>query len=121
MSDWLCVSVDYGKTNPLHALLLGLGIDGTLYVVAEWRWDSRQQRRLMTEVEYSPELRKWLNGVRFPASNLFGPQPRFLVIDPSATSFKVKAYQDGWAVADGLNAVVDGISGWCRRCSPSTG
>ena len=37
MSDWLCVSVDDGTTNPLHALLIGLGVDGTLYVVAEWR------------------------------------------------------------------------------------
>src|SRR5258707_7260241 len=36
-------------------------------------------------------------------------QPRFMVIDPSATSFEVQLYQDGWPVADGVNAVVDGI------------
>jgi len=40
-SDWLCVAVDYGTTAPFAAVLLGLGMDGTLYVVAEWRWDSR--------------------------------------------------------------------------------
>ena len=109
MSDWLCVSVDYGTTNPLDALLIGLGVDGTLYVVAEWRWDSRQQGRQMTDVEYSRALRDWLNTVRLPASNLLGPKPRFMVIDPSATSFKVQLYQDGWPVADGVSAVVDGI------------
>jgi hypothetical protein len=69
ISDWLCVSADYGTTNPLHAQLLGLGVDGTLYLVAEWRWDSRQQGRQMTDVEYSRQLRDWLNTVRLPASN----------------------------------------------------
>ena len=97
MADWLCVSVDYGTTNPLHALLLGLGMDGTLYVVAEWRWDSRLQGRQMTDVEYSRALRDWLNTVKLPSTELLGPRPRFMVVDPSATSFKVQLYQDGWA------------------------
>lgn len=109
MSDWLCVSVDYGTTNPLHAILLGLGVDRTLYVVAEWRWDSRQQGRQMTDREYSRALRDWLNAVKLPASNLLGPKPRFMVVDPSAASFKVQLFQDGWSPVDGVNAVVDGI------------
>lgn len=109
MSQWLCVSVDYGTTNPLHALLLGLGVDGTLYVVAEWRWDSRKEGRQLTDVEYSKRLREWLYSVPLPASNLTGPKPRFMVVDPSATSFKVQLYQDGWAPVDANNAVGDGI------------
>ena len=109
VADWLCVAVDYGATNPLHALLLGLGMDGSLYVVAEWRWDSRQQGRQMTDVEYSRALRDWLNTVKLPASDLLGPKPRFMVVDPSATSFKVQLYQDGWAPVDDVNTVVDGI------------
>ena len=63
----------------------------------------------MTDIEYSRALRDWLNTVRLPASNLLGPRPRFMVVDPSASSFKVQLYQDGWPVADGVNAVVDGI------------
>jgi hypothetical protein len=109
MADWLCVSIDYGTTNPLHALLLGLGMDGILYVVTEWRRDSRQQGRQMTDVEYSRALRDWLNTVKLPATELLGPRPRFMVVDPSATSFKVQLYQDGWAPVDGINTVVDGI------------
>ena len=109
VADWLCVAVDYGTTNPLHALLLGLGMDGTLYVVAEWRRESRQQGRQMTDVEYSQALRDWLNAVKLPATELLDPQPRFMVVEPSATSFKVQLYQDGWAPVDGINTVVDGI------------
>jgi PBSX family phage terminase large subunit len=109
ISDWLCLAVDYGTTNPLHALLIGLGVNDTLYVVAEWRYDSRAEGRQLTDVEYSRRLRDWLYTVKLPASELRGPKPRFAVIDPSAASFKVQMYQDGWSVTDGVNAVVDGI------------
>ena len=30
ISDWLCLAVDYGTTNPLHALLIGLGVNDAL-------------------------------------------------------------------------------------------
>lgn len=109
ISQWLCLAVDYGTTNPLDAVLLGLGVDSVLYAVAEWRWDSRLEGRQLTDAQYSKELRDWLRTVQLPASNLRGPQPKYLVIDPSATSFKVQAWQDGWTVTDGVNAVSDGI------------
>ena len=64
---------------------IGLGMDGTLYVVTEWRWDSRQQGRQMTDVEYSRALRDWLNTVKLPSTEFLGPRPRFMVADPSAT------------------------------------
>lgn len=109
ISDWLCLAVDYGTTNPLHAVLIGLGVNDTLYAVAEWRYDSRTEGRQLTDVEYSRRLRDWLYTVKLPASELRGPKPRFAVIDPSAASFKVQMYEDGWSVTDGVNAVVDGI------------
>jgi PBSX family phage terminase large subunit len=109
ISDWLCLAIDYGTTNPLHAILLGLGVNDTLYVVAEWRYDSRAAGKQLTDPEYSRRLRQWLNTVKLPASELRGPKPRYVVIDPSAASFKVQMFTDGWAVADGVNAVVDGI------------
>lgn len=109
ISSWLCVAVDYGTTNPLAALLLGLGVDGTLYIVSEWRWDSRTEGRQMTDVEYSRALRTWLNGVQLPASSLRGPRPRYMVVDPSAASFKAQLWRDGWAPVDAVNAVADGI------------
>lgn len=117
ITQWLCCAVDYGTTNPFHAVLLGLGAEPDpaggrrecLYGVAEWRWDSRQRHRQLTDVEYSRELRQWLTTVRFPGTRLHGPAPEYLVIDPSAASFKVQAHQDGWSVTDGNNGVLDGI------------
>jgi len=109
ITDWLCVAIDYGTTNPLHAVLLGLGVNDTLYVVAEWRYDSRAEGRQLTDVEYSRRLREWIKTVPLPASQLRGPKPRFWITDPSAASFKVQLYTDGLAPVDGDNSVVDGI------------
>lgn len=114
ITRWLCAAIDYGTTNPFHAVLLGLGAhaDGPgscLYGVAEWRWDSRQRRRQLTDMEYLTEVGGWLNSVRFPGTRLHGPRPDYLVIDPSAASFKVAAFQAGWNAVDGDNAVPDGI------------
>jgi PBSX family phage terminase large subunit len=119
ISTWLCVAADYGTSNPFHAVLLGVGADPSagpsvvrkecLYGVAEWRWDSRQKHRQLTDAEYSAKLKTWLGNVRFPGTHLRGPSVPYLVIDPSAASFKVQAYQDGWNPVDGDNSVLDGI------------
>jgi PBSX family phage terminase large subunit len=106
---WVCCSVDYGTRNPLHALLLGIGIDRRLYVVAEWRWDSRARHRQLTDAEYSVKLREWLASVRFPGSQLYGVTPERVVIDPSAASFRQQLHNDGFLVTEGVNAVLDGI------------
>jgi PBSX family phage terminase large subunit len=117
ITQWLCLSVDYGTTNPFHGVLFGLGAENDqfgmrrdcLYGVAEYRWDSRQKHRQLTDLEYCRELRQWLATVRFPGTHLRGPTPQYLVVDPSAASFKVQAFQDNWNVIDGDNAVLDGI------------
>jgi PBSX family phage terminase large subunit len=114
---WLTIGLDYGISNPTAALLLGLcntggGTDGTrpcLFLVDEWRWDSRQRHRQLTDVEMSGKLREWLYSVRFPGTRLHGPVPQYVVVDPSAASLKVQLHQDGWNVADADNSVVDGI------------
>jgi len=114
---WLCAGIDYGQTHPFHATLLGIGTDrppggpaqDCLYAVSEFRWDSRQQHRNLTDPEFSGKIRDWLNATRFPGTRLYGPRPQYLVIDPSAASFKVQCTQDGWSIADADNSVLDGI------------
>lgn len=106
---WLCCSVDYGTTNPLHALLLGLGVDGCLYVTSEWRYDSRKAHRQLTDAEYSLRLRNWLQEAPIPASRLTGPTPQFWVIDPSAASFITQLQRDGVSPVGANNAVLDGV------------
>lgn len=118
ITDWLCLAVDYGTTNPFHAILFGVGAENdpatgmrreSLYGVAEWRWDSRQRHRQLTDHEYAQQVRDWLATVRFPGTHLRGPTPQHWVIDPSAASFKVQAFQAGWNVVDANNSVLDGI------------
>lgn len=106
---WLCCSIDYGTVNPLHALLLGLGVDRRLYVVAEWRWDSRQRHRQLTDAEYSAKLREWLAAVKFPGSQLYGVSPERFIVDPSAASFIRQLHSDHLSVMGADNAVLDGI------------
>ena len=109
ISRWLAVSCDYGTANPLHALLLGLGVDGCLYVTSEYRYESRKARRQLTDAEYSERLRGWITQVPIPGSQLTGPVPQYWVIDPSAASFIAQLHRDGLSPVGANNEVLDGI------------
>jgi PBSX family phage terminase large subunit len=109
IADWLACSIDYGTTNPFHAVLLGIGVDNRLYAVDEWRYDSRAQRRQLADAEYSGRLRGWLKQIPIPGATSRGVKPRYVVVDPSATSFRVQLHQDGIASWAADNAVLDGI------------
>lgn len=109
------VAVDYGTTNPFVALLLGEGVDRRVYVAREWRWDSRAERRQLTDSEYSQRLRVWLEQLD-PASNERDREcpgartPDFWFVDPSAASFIQQLHRDGWSGVRGAdNDVEDGI------------
>ena len=106
---WVGVGVDYGTTNPLDALLLGLGADGTLYLATEYRWDSRKERRQKTDSEYSAALTEWIDGYTAPGSMHPGVHPEKWVVDPSAASFIQQLWRDGYSPIAADNAVLDGI------------
>lgn len=101
IAQWLCLAADYGTTNPFHALMLGLGVDGRLYVGHEWRWDSKKMRGALTDAEYSERLRAWEASL--------GITPSYRIVDPSAKSFRVQMHRDGWNSTLADNEVVDGI------------
>lgn len=109
IADWLAVGIDYGTTNPFHAVLLGLGVDNRMYAVSEYRYDSRKERRQLADSEYSGALRGWMRQVKVPGSTARGVQPRYIVVDPSATSFRVQLHQDGVTTWPADNSVLDGI------------
>jgi PBSX family phage terminase large subunit len=107
---WLCDAIDYGTTNPYADVLLGLGADRRLYVVSEYRWDSRAQRRKMTDTEYSKARRQWLARVPQPQTNVVGVQPEWTIVDPSASSYIEQLHRDGVSgVTAADNSVLDGI------------
>jgi PBSX family phage terminase large subunit len=112
---WLSTGIDYGTTNPFAALILGLGHpeqDGTrrLYLTHEWRWDSKQRRRALTDVEYSEKFRGWLGELPHPhAPAAKGIWPEWTVVDPSAASFVQQLHRDGLTPTLARNDVLDGI------------
>jgi PBSX family phage terminase large subunit len=114
---WLCDAIDYGTVNPFADLLLGLGRDtqgrAALYVVSEYRHDSRAARRQLTDTEYSAGRRRWLASVPQPqAGNVIGVRPEWTVVDPSAASFIEQLHRDGVSgVTPADNSVLDGIRG----------
>jgi PBSX family phage terminase large subunit len=106
MIRMIALGVDYGTTNPTDAVLIGLGADRCLYAAAEWRWDSKLERRALADVELSKRLRGWLGTLAMPG---IPASPEYFVLDPAAASFKEQLYNDGVTVTAGDNAVVDGI------------
>ncbi|MFF2852677.1 PBSX family phage terminase large subunit [Streptomyces sp. NPDC058001] len=102
---WISLGVDYGTKNPFHAVLIGLGADRKLYAAAEWRYDSRQKRKQLTDAEYSQRLRSWLGEVP-----QIGPvRPQFITVDPSAASFSTQLQRDKLRPTPAKNDVMDGI------------
>ncbi len=96
------VGVDYGTTNPTVYLLFGVGSDQNIYVIDEWRWDSRKEGRQKTDKEYSQAYIAWLNKHNITA--------RYTFIDPSAVSFGLQLARDGIKhVIKANNAVIDGV------------
>lgn len=106
---WLCVAIDHGTINPTHAVLIGLGEDGRLYVTNEWRYDSRQENRQLSDVEQSARLREWLQTVPIPGTQVQGVAPQFFIIDPAAANLRIQMHRDGIASTAGDNSVLDGI------------
>lgn len=115
MERWLSIGVDYGTVNPFAALLIGVSTPDKvgqrrIYLASELRWDSRVERRQLTDAEYSARLQDWLD--TFPDSHgpgTSGVRPEWLIVDPSAASFITQLHRDGLLPMMGDNSVLDGI------------
>lgn len=116
MSDLLCVAMDYGTTNPTAALILGLSDErddfgnptSRLYLVDEWRHDSKVAEQKLTDAQLSSKIREWLDLNHLPA-NSPRLRPKHTILDPSAASFRVQLHQDGLPSTSADNEVLYGI------------
>jgi PBSX family phage terminase large subunit len=89
-------AIDYGTNNPFCALLIHCELDGTYFVEKEYYFNSKKMGRQKTDSEYADDV-----------LSLF--DPRFFIIDPSASSFKLEIKRRGAKVIDANNDVLNGI------------
>ena len=92
------ISCDYGTVNPTSMGLWGKR-GGVWYRVKEFYFDSRREKRQMTDAEYADAL----------AELAGGRDIRGVIVDPSAASFIEVLRRRGWRVKKAKNDVLSGI------------
>lgn len=107
MKELFGVGVDYGTTNPTSALLLGLGVDGCLYLIDEWRYAPRNDATRWTDAQLSQGLRDWLAKDHLPYATHIPVGP--VIVDPAAASFRVQLLADDLSTHAAENDVLYGI------------
>lgn len=93
------VSCDYGTQNATVFLLWRKAQKGNWYCIREYYYSGRDKGIQKTDAEYSADLKTWLSGI----------EPRYVVLDPAAASFKAQLKKDGFRVKSAKNEVLDGI------------
>lgn len=116
MRELVAVGVDYGTTNPTAALLLGISAEldnwhrpaPRLFLIDEWRHDSKVAEQKLTDAQLSRALIRWLNEPHLPSGS---PSlvPHYTILDPSAASLRVQMQQDGVTTTQADNDVLYGI------------
>lgn len=92
------ITVDYGTLNPM--VYHDIYDDGdTVWVMNEYYYDGRAKGRQKEDSEYADDLESFV-GTDYP---------RYIIVDPSAASFKATLKKRGFRVKDADNDVADGI------------
>ncbi|GAA5087042.1 PBSX family phage terminase large subunit [Nocardia iowensis] len=109
MRKLIAVGIDYGTTNPTHAVLLGLGVDGVLYAVDEYRYEPSTMSQRKTDAELSTDLCAWLDQPHLPDLRQVRMRAEHIIADPSAASLRVQLRSDGIDTAAADNDVLYGL------------
>lgn len=92
------ISIDYGSQNPM--VYLDCWDDGeTVWVLDEYYYDGRSTGRQKENSEYADDLEKFIGD----------GYPLFVIVDPSAASFKTTLRKRGYRIKDADNEVLEGI------------
>jgi len=99
LADSYMIGIDYGTNNPCAFLKIGVRGD-SVTVENEYYYSSTEKGKQLTDQQYSAKLKEFVGNF----------QPRSIIIDPSAASFKVQLRNDGFHnLRDADNSVIDGI------------
>lgn len=93
------VSCDYGTQNPTAFLLWNKAADKKWYCRKEYYYSGRDTGVQKTDQEYAKDLKEWLGKEEI----------RYVILDPSAVSFKAQLVKEGFKVKKAKNDVLDGI------------
>lgn len=97
------ISVDYGTHNP--CTFLEYFDDGNIaWLDREYYWDSVKEMRQKTDGQYADDMEEFIKG-----SRVIGRRNPRIIVDPTATSFKLELIQRGLPVVDGFHDVLPGI------------
>ncbi len=94
------ISIDYGITNPMA---FGNYYDKweIIYKDDEYYYNSKEKGKQKSDPEYLEDLKKFIAKEPYPVEQI--------IIDPSATSFKVLLRNEGYRIKDADNEVLEGI------------
>lgn len=97
------ITIDYGTHNP--CVFLEYIDDGNIaWLDREYYWDSVKEMRQKTDGEYADDLEEFVKGSRVAMR-----RSPTIIVDPTATSFKVECAKRGLMIVDGDNDVLTGI------------
>lgn len=114
ITEWVGCGIDYGTTNATSAILAGIGVDGRLYLVDEWRYEASDSAARATDGQLSAGIREWL-----AQPHTAPPKPSVshsvpfedvpVIVDPAAASFRVQLLSDEVPTYAAVNDVLYGI------------
>lgn len=109
--EYFGVGIDYGTTNATVAIALGLGADGCLYAVDEWRYAPNSKEARKTDAQLASGIKEWLESPHDPKQRQHGGDliGTPVLVDPAAASFQVQLLQDGVPSYGANNDVLYGI------------
>ena len=93
------VSCDYGTQNPTSFGLWGKTLDNKHVMIKEYYYSGRTTGVQKTDLEYSKDLKEFTKDYKI----------KYVILDPSAASFKAQLIKDGFKVIKAKNSVLDGI------------
>lgn len=93
------VSVDYGTQNACVFQLWGKTHDKKHILIKQYYYSGRDNKIQKTDSDYSKDMKEFTKGYRI----------RYVVVDPSASSFIAQLRKDGFKVLKAKNEVIDGI------------
>jgi PBSX family phage terminase large subunit len=98
---WRAVAVDYGTSNATVFGLFAVSKSGPVkaWLEREYHYSGRDTGSSKTDDEYVRDFLEWLGDTSV----------RYVLLDPSAASFKAALRRKGFQVRDANNDVIDGI------------